>query len=307
MLATAFAGVSAVGVALLGWLCQRLLVATATLSRGRLHQRQWQQTFYARVFLLSAMALVVGLVAVSGALFVSTLTAPAGDDDALRDADGIALSSRPTPLPSPFADLVAAGGQVWSVDGRVDNPLLVPRRGSGDRERAAPPLPPPVLESPPMAVPPPPPPPPLPPSSPSSVPAAAPSRSQLNTSTVSSFLASGGRFPVVVLAGDRADMLHRTLRSLVACQGLAREALFVLQHGSDGSVSNVIRQFGLRSHQNLSPVVYTAEAKSKADKGGERIAQHYRYSLTHMFDVVTAVRCAVVAPDRAHGSAVCGC
>ena len=112
----------------------------------------------------------------------------------------------------------------------------------------------------------------------------------IDISSMTAFLRAGGRLPVVLLAGDRAEMLTRTLVSLLSVRGLAREAIIVLQHGDNARVTEVIERFGLRYHQNLTPMMYSAKARSLADKGAERIAQHYKYALSYAFDVVTAVR-----------------
>ena len=124
----------------------------------------------------------------------------------------------------------------------------------------------------------------------------------VDVSSVTAFVESGGRLPIVILAGDRYGMLNRTLTSLLAVRGVQREAIMVEQHGNNASVTEVLHRFGVRYHQNVGAVDFSYKARSTADKGAERIAQQYKYALTHMFDVVTDVRTELI-----FGVCVCVC
>ena len=83
---------------------------------------------------------------------------------------------------------------------------------------------------------------------------------------------------------------------------LQEEAIMVEQHGNNASVTEVLHRFGVRYHQNVGAVDFSYKARSTADKGAERIAQQYKYALTHMFDVVTDVRTELI-----FGVCVCVC
>jgi hypothetical protein len=52
----------------------------------------------------------------------------------------------------------------------------------------------------------------------------------------------------LLLAGP---LQNQTLHSLLAARGVAREYIFVAQHGNDGPVATVARNLGLRSYQNM--------------------------------------------------------
>jgi hypothetical protein len=95
-------------------------------------------------------------------------------------------------------------------------------------------------------------------------------------SSMTDFIATGGRFPVLVVTCDRAEMLQRTLASLLSVRGLRASDIFAVQDGSHAGVAAALAQAGVRSHQ---------KAASPATDGAERIAQHYGYALSHAFDV----------------------
>ena len=106
-------------------------------------------------------------------------------------------------------------------------------------------------------------------------------------------------------------MLARTLTSLLAVRGVTREAILVLQHGTNGTVAAVAHAFGLRVVQNTAAPQSSGRSWSAADKGAERIAQQYKFALSHMFNVATDVRgtqfrrCA--APAGYDDECVAGC
>ena len=168
-------------------------------------------------------------------------------------------------------------------DPRVAGPLPLDRGVHAVQVNRQPPLLPPIVV--PMAVPqesPLTPAPALVPAPVNVVPVSASDRhGDVDVSSLTAFVASGGRLPVVVLTSDRASMLEKTLTSLLSVRGLAREAVVVYQHGTNVEVAAVVARFGLRSRQNGNDVTVQG--------GGERIAAHYKYSLTQMFDAETTV------------------
>ena len=106
---------------------------------------------------------------------------------------------------------------------------------------------------------------------------------------VTSFLRTGGLLPLAVLASTRAQ-LNATLTSLLGVRGVHREVVTVLQHGDDVAVAAVVAAHRLRRVVNDAPTVHAPTSRTAADKGAERIAQHYKFALSHMFAVITEVR-----------------
>lgn len=113
-------------------------------------------------------------------------------------------------------------------------------------------------------------------------------QSSVDPSSLSAFVSSGGNLPIVVITRTRTDVLRQTLSSLLSVRGVSREAVFVVQDGTDEGTAAVVTSFGLRFHQKTvaPPVSLRGSAQ---DIGAERIALHFKYALEYMFDVVTDV------------------
>jgi hypothetical protein len=115
----------------------------------------------------------------------------------------------------------------------------------------------------------------------------------IDTTSVTGFVRSGGRLPILMLVGNRTDMVQRTLTSLLAVRGVRREAVFVMQDAQVASpsveaVRRLLIDFGVRFSQNVDRFV--SHARGRDEIGSERIAAHYKRSLSVMFNDVTTVR-----------------
>ena len=68
---------------------------------------------------------------------------------------------------------------------------------------------------------------------------------------MSTFVANGGKFPVVLLTCNRPDMLRSTLESLMSLPNArAKEDIVVVQDGGDQAVQQVAQSFGVHLKQN---------------------------------------------------------
>lgn len=100
------------------------------------------------------------------------------------------------------------------------------------------------------------------------------------------YIASGGRFPVMVVTHDRASTLDRTLDSLLRVRCVTPSDVHVVQDGAVAAVSDVIKKRGVRHHMKAE-----GEGGGQSFRGGNgrpmdgagRIAQHFRYALSYMF------------------------
>lgn len=115
------------------------------------------------------------------------------------------------------------------------------------------------------------------------------SRVSVDTSSLTAFIASGGTLPILMVTRDRTDVLNATLSSLLSVRGVAREALFVVQDGRHLGTEAVLTAYGVRFLQKVEPAKVTQKFGSPQDIGAERIAQHFKFALEHMFDLVTNV------------------
>lgn len=111
---------------------------------------------------------------------------------------------------------------------------------------------------------------------------------------MSSFVASGGRFPVVLLTCNRPDMLRATLQSLLALPGLSpKYDVIVVQDGTDGAVKDVALSFGVHLKQNAGH----AGLRGAANDGAARIAAHYKFALSYAFGARRDAPAIIVAED----------
>lgn len=109
---------------------------------------------------------------------------------------------------------------------------------------------------------------------------------------IEAFLDNGGRLPVAVLAANRPDMLKDTLTSLLAVRGIRHADVLVVQDGSDVAVTQVARDFNFEPKQNVH-----AKLRGAALDGAKRIAQHYKFALSHAFTVRPEAPAIIVVED----------
>ena len=76
---------------------------------------------------------------------------------------------------------------------------------------------------------------------------------EVDTSSMTSFVASGGRLPVALVTCCRPSMLRESLASLLSCRGITRDDIIVVQDASNpdvqksvlAEVSQVAHDFGV--------------------------------------------------------------
>ena len=134
--------------------------------------------------------------------------------------------------------------------------------------------------------------------------AAAETASALGAATGSAmrdFVAAGGRFPVVVLAHERATELNATLASLRAVRCVDPGDVLVVQDGTDAAVAAVVAAAGVRGHQRPTDAAVLAAAaipNSPLLDGAVLIAGHYRYALTYAFDTAAPRAPAIIVAEE---------
>ena len=158
------------------------------------------------------------------------------------------------------------------------------------QQQKAPPIPPtPIPPTQAQPIPPMPPTPPTLPTPPITTPRGPPSTTKLAT-----FLKAGSSFPILVLTHNRPKLLEKTLTSLLQVRGVHKDRIFIAQDGHDPAVLNVVRKFGLKVDIHDNPKVNGPPWKV----GAVKIARHYKWSLSRMFDVFdTETPATIVVED----------
>jgi GNT-I family len=110
----------------------------------------------------------------------------------------------------------------------------------------------------------------------------------VDTSSLSAFVGSGGRFPVVVMAADRPNVLRQSLAVLLSARGVTASDVVVVQDGVVEEVRRAAEAYGVRVVQRERPGAAAGGGLrgSHMVDGSVRIAEQYGAALALMFDRV---------------------
>ncbi|XP_015373420.1 PREDICTED: protein O-linked-mannose beta-1,2-N-acetylglucosaminyltransferase 1-like isoform X2 [Diuraphis noxia] len=97
------------------------------------------------------------------------------------------------------------------------------------------------------------------------------------------------RVPVVIVAGNRADYLYRTLKSVLNARGVQRHMVTVHVDGYYDEPVEVARLLGVRAVQHMPAIgdsvngVSGGQISSNTNSRRRRVTQHYKSALTNTF------------------------
>lgn len=111
---------------------------------------------------------------------------------------------------------------------------------------------------------------------------------------ITTYLQEGGALPIVLLTCNRPDQLKKTLDSLLSVRGVTKENLIVAQDGAMEAVAEVVKSNGLHLLQNVEGINLRGGA---GGDGAERIAKHYKFSLSAAFDQMPLAPAIIIAED----------
>ena len=100
--------------------------------------------------------------------------------------------------------------------------------------------------------------------------------SSVDTSSLTAFVSTGGRLPVLMVTAKREKMILQSLSSLLSCRGITADDVLVVQDGSHQPTAAAARSLGVTVHQK--PI-----GRLRGD-GAMRIAQHYGYALKYALE-----------------------
>lgn len=115
----------------------------------------------------------------------------------------------------------------------------------------------------------------------------------IDHTSMTSFIGTGGRFPIILVTNDRHEQLRNTLKSLLSVRCVMKEDIYVIQDGSKSNVQEVLDDMKIRYFQKK-------ESNNNAFRGSDgasKIASHYGYSLQHAFSVAFPDAPAVIVVE----------
>mmetsp|Transcript_6505 Transcript_6505/g.9747 ORF Transcript_6505/g.9747 Transcript_6505/m.9747 type:complete len:580 (-) Transcript_6505:202-1941(-) len=99
--------------------------------------------------------------------------------------------------------------------------------------------------------------------------------------------------PIVLLTCNRPEMLKTTLLSLLAVRGVRKRNILISQDGAMRDIKSIAEDQGLTVIQNTEGI----RLRGGQIDGAERIALHYKFSLTSMFDRFPNAKAIIIIED----------
>jgi hypothetical protein len=100
--------------------------------------------------------------------------------------------------------------------------------------------------------------------------------------------------PIVLLTCNRAALLRNTLKSLLDVRGVRKYNVIVSQDGALPEIAEIAQEQDLPLIQNVNGIRLRGGA---AADGASRIAQHYKYSLSAVFDRFPQAMAVIIVED----------
>jgi hypothetical protein len=111
---------------------------------------------------------------------------------------------------------------------------------------------------------------------------------------LSTYLNARKKIPFVLLTCNRAEQLQNTLTSLLQVRGVERDNIIVSQDGAMDSVASVVKNHGIKLVQNTKGLRLRGGA---AMDGAQRIATHYKFSLSEAFSQYPLAPAIIIIED----------
>lgn len=100
--------------------------------------------------------------------------------------------------------------------------------------------------------------------------------SRIDRDSMTSFVRTGGRFPILLLSSNRPDFLRLTLISLLRVRCIEKSDILVVIDGGGEDITSVVTQFGVASKR-------FPKANMNPNRPDQSIASHYKRSIEHVF------------------------
>lgn len=99
--------------------------------------------------------------------------------------------------------------------------------------------------------------------------------------------------PILLMTCNRPEMLDNTIKSLLSVRGVRKDIIMVSQDGAMQQIKDVVEGHGLPLVQNHNGL----RLRGGAGDGASRIAMHYKFSLTAIFDRLPNATAVIIVED----------
>lgn len=111
---------------------------------------------------------------------------------------------------------------------------------------------------------------------------------------ISNYINSGGDIPIILLTSNRPALLEETIKSFLNVTNSQNgKNLIIIQDGSMEKISSIANKYNIELVQNLQ----TASVRGASLDGAERIAMHYKFSLTTAFEMRPTAPAIIIIED----------
>lgn len=100
--------------------------------------------------------------------------------------------------------------------------------------------------------------------------------------------------PIVLLTCNRPELLRKTIDSLLKVRGIKKSNIIISQDGALAKIAEIAKQSSLTLIQNLNGLRLRGGASTD---GASRIAKHYKYSLTSVFNKYPNANSLIIIED----------
>ena len=111
------------------------------------------------------------------------------------------------------------------------------------------------------------------------------------TGPIGAFLRRGGEIPLVVMTCNRVDLLKETLKNIQQVNSMTKD-IVVIQDGVNNDIKHVVDSYGYELIQNKQ-----ASGQLRGYDGASRIATHYKFALSTIFDIRQDAPAVIIIED----------
>ena len=108
---------------------------------------------------------------------------------------------------------------------------------------------------------------------------------------IATFLQKGGEIPIVLITCNRVDLLEATIQNLLKVHHITKD-IVVVQDGTMKAIADTATSHGLQVIQNKE-----TNRRLRGSDGASRIATHYKFALTTIFDLRPDAPAAIIIED----------